>query len=478
MKILLADLPRKERGYNLTYPSLAMTYLIGYARNHFRNQGHEFHYLDGHRDLESLLKVVRETKPDVFGATVSAMTATLAYTTLSAVRHTFPNIHVICGGAHPTAAPEGVLAQCAADLCVHGEGEVTFTELIEHFAGTGKPLEEIEGVVFRGPDGKYIHTPHRPYIRDLDSIPMPAWDMVADFTVYPGMHFRKAAPQSYVLCSRGCPFDCNFCSNPVWKVNKPWVRMRSPEKIAEEVQWIYELGVREIYLGADELNVKVDWAEEVCDRIAALHHEDLYFHIDARADQLPARLAQKLAGINVWLAHLGIESGNQRTIDGIGKRVTLEQIIDACRQFQDAGIKVFGFLMLFHAWENSHGKLCWESADDVDKTIAFAKKLLKEGLVNYISWQVATPLPGSRLWDVAEVYDLTVDPSTFHGIRTMAMRLPGVSERDVARAVRKGVALKTYYAARSGDINAREIYRRGRESMKNIIGVGTFGGTE
>jgi radical SAM superfamily enzyme YgiQ (UPF0313 family) len=478
MKIVLADLPRKERGYNLTYPSLAMTYLIGYARNRLGAQGHEFHYVDGHRDLQGLCKVVEEIKPDLFGCTVSALTSNLAYSTITSVNNKFPGMPIICGGPHSTAAPEHVINNCPVDICVRGEGEVTFTELIEHFAGTGKSLEAIDGIVFRGTDGKLVRTPNRAFVRDIDSIPMPAWDKVADFNAYPGMHFSKSSPQSYVLCSRGCPFDCNFCSNPVWKENKPWVRMRSPEKIAEEVQWIYELGVREIYLGADELNVNVAWAEEVCDRIAALRHDDLYFHIDARADKLTPRLARKLAGINVWLAHLGVESGNQRTIDGIGKHINLEQVVDACRKFQDAGIKVFGFLMLFHAWENKHGKLCWESVDDVNNTISFAKKLLREGLLDYISWQVATPWPGSRLWNVADTYDLAVDPSTFHGIRTMAMRLPGISEQDVARAVRKGVLLKTRYAVKSGDINPREIWRRGSESMKNLMGVGTFGGTK
>ncbi len=479
MNVILADLPRHERGYNLTYPSLALTYLIGYAREHFGPDAHSFRYLEGFCTLEEHLAALEELKPDLYGVTVAALTSALAYQTIRAVRERFPDVPIICGGPHATAAPEDVFEQCPADVCVRGEGEVTFVELLDHFDGRGKPLADISGITYRGEGGEIARTEKRALIKDLDAIPMPAWDLVADFNAYTGMHFRKASPQSYVLCSRGCPFDCNFCSNPVWKENKPWVRLRGPEKIAEEVQWLYELGVREIYLGADEFNVKEDWAEAVCDRIAALgHKDDLFFHIDARADKMTPSLAKKLAGINVWLAHLGIETGNPATLEGIGKKVTVEQIEDACRIMKAAGVMVFGFLMLYHAWEDKDGNLCWESPADVDNTIDFAKRLFRQGLIDYCSWQVATPWPGSRLWDVATRHDLIIDPETYHGIRTMAMRLPGLTEKDVRRSVRRGVLLKTYYALRAGHINWRELWRRGSESLKNILGIGTLGGTK
>lgn len=466
-------------GYNLTYPSMAMTYLIGYARARIPSAQHSYHYIDGHRNLRELISTLDELIPDIFGVTVSACTSTLTYKTVNVVKEKYPQILALVGGPHATADPEHVLSHCKADIVVRGEGEVTFCELIDHYNGNGKSLDEIDGISYRDGEGKIRHTNKRALIRNLDDIPMPAWDFVSDFNAYPGMHFRKAMPQSYVLCSRGCPFDCNFCSNPVWKDNKPWIRLRSPEKIAAEVQWLYELGVREIYLGADELNVKVDWAEEICDRIASLGHtDDLYFHIDARADKLTPQLVNKMANINIWLAHLGIESGNQRTLDGIGKKVTIEEIVEACRMFQSSGIKVFGFLMLFHVWEDAEGNLCWESVEDVQNTIHFVKKLFKERLLNYTSWQVATPYPGSRLWNTAVKHKLVKDPETYHGIRTMAMKIPGVSENDVKKAVRKGVALKTYYALRTGNINWHEALRRGRESVKNILGIGTYGGIE
>jgi radical SAM superfamily enzyme YgiQ (UPF0313 family) len=140
-----------------------------------------------------------------------------------------------------------------------------------------------------------------------------------------------------------------------------------------------------------------------------------------------------------------------------------------------AGIKIFGYLMLFHAWENEDGHLCYETSEDVNNTIRFASKLFKEKLLSYSSWQIATPMPGSRLWDLALRHNLTVDAETFRGVRRMTMKLPGITSRDVRRAIQKGVLLKTYYALRSGNINWREMWRRGKESFKNIIGIGNRG---
>ena len=478
VRVVLADPPKNERGYNLTYPSLALTHLIGYARDYFAEAEHSFHYLEGFCNIKEHLAALRELKPDFYGTTVAAITSELAYQTIKAVRREHPALPIVCGGPHPTAMPEDVLASSSADVCVRGEGEITFVELLEHFSGQGKELSEIKGIAYRDQNGGTVLTAKRPYIKQLDALPFPAWDLVKDFSAYSGMHFRRASPQSYVLCSRGCPFDCNFCSNPVWKENKPWVRLRGPEKIAQEVEWLYRLGVREIYLGADEFNVSEAWAEEVCDRIAALDcRNNLYFHIDARADKMTPRLAQKLAGINVWLAHLGIETGSQRTLDGIGKKVTLEQITEACRMMRSAGISVFGFIMLFHAWEDKESNLCWETAADVDRTISFAKNLFREGLIQYCSWQVATPWPGSRLWQTALRHNLIADRTAYHGIRTMAMNLPGVSEADIRRAVRRGVWLKTFHALKAGNLNWSETWRRGIESVKNMAGIGTLGGT-
>jgi radical SAM superfamily enzyme YgiQ (UPF0313 family) len=101
-----------------------------------------------------------------------------------------------------------------------------------------------------------------------------------DFAKYKGMHLKCAEPQTYIAVSRGCPFDCWFCSNPIWKESKPWVRLRGPRSIAQEVEQLYRRGIREVYLSADEFNVNCEW---------------------------PVAVARELKKMNVWMVHIGVE---------------------------------------------------------------------------------------------------------------------------------------------------------------------------
>lgn len=456
MKVLLADPPQQERDYDAAYPNLGILYLIGAARQRFPSPGFDFSYLESQYDLAGHLEAIARMQPDIYGLSYASFTSPLAHRTIAAVRARFPKLPIIAGGAHPTAAWKQVIQETAVDVCVIGEGEDVFCEVVAHYAGRGKPLHEIPGVAFRR-NGEPFRTEKRAPIKDLDSIPVPAWDLV-DFAKYKGMHFHRAQPQTYVVVSRGCPFDCGFCSNPIWKESKPWVRLRSPRAIAEEVEELYQRGVREIYLSADEFNVNLDWPIEVARALQNLKHSDLFFQCNVRADKVNEKVAREFRNMNLWMVHIGVESGNQRTIDGLRKRIGLDQVVNACTAFQNQGVKVFGFFMLYHVWEEA-GQLAFESPADVKKTFTFAQRLLRNKLINYMSWQIATPYPGSRLWETALKFGLLFDSHRFGDVRERAMNLPGISEGDVRRSLRRGYILKTWYALKSGHIGWRHLTR-------------------
>jgi len=456
MKVLLADPPQHERDYDAAYPNMGILYLIGSARQRFSSSDISFAYLESQYDLAGHLEEIERIKPDIYGLSYASFTSPLAHRTIAAVRERFPKMPIIAGGAHPTAAWAQVIGETAVDVCVIGEGEAGFCDVVAHYAGEGKPLSDIPGIAFRR-DGAPFRTEKRPPIKDLDSIPMPAWDLV-DFAKYKGMHLKRAEPQTYIAVSRGCPFDCGFCSNPIWKESKPWVRLRGAESIAEEVEQLYQRGIREVYLSADEFNVNTDWPIKVARELQNLGHSDLFFQCNVRADKVNEEVAREFRKMNLWMVHIGVESGNQRTIDGLQKHIELDQVVNACRIFQAEGIKVFGFFMMYHAWEDK-GTLAFESPADVDKTFEFARRLLREKLINYMSWQVATPYPGSRLWGTAKKFGLLLDPHRFGDVRETAMNLPGVTEKAVRRSLRKGYVMKTWYALKSGNIGWKHITR-------------------
>lgn len=453
MKILLADPPLKESYFHANFPNLGILYLIGSLRRAF-GESCQVGYPDAHRGLKNHLDAVATFRPDLYGLSFAFFTRRLAYATIREVKARFPRLPVVCGGPMPSAAPAEVLENSEADICVRGEGETAIAELARAFRDGPASLDGIPGIVLKDGRGGLIETAKRPPLPDIDAIPFPAWDAV-DLSKYKGWHIRKSDPQAHILVSRGCPFNCVYCSNPVWKYAKPWLRLRSPADIAAEVRLLHGMGVREIYLSADEFNTSEAWTLAVCEAIEGLGLKDLFFNCNIRPDPMTPALARAFRRINLWVVHLGIETGNQATLDGVGKKVRLDEIVDACRILKAEGVKVFAFVMLYHAWEDD-GALRWETTADVDRTLAFCRKLLKRRLVDYMSWQVATAMPGARLWDLALKHDLLPERET-RGFFEQSLRLPGLRGRDVRKSLRKGLWLKSYYTLRNGNVNLRHL---------------------
>ena len=458
MKIILADPPIiKNSAYkpNAYTPNLGILYLISYLRNNFNNL--EIKYLESFLSLKQHVKEVREYNPDIYCISFPTLLANAAYKTINIIKTEteFQSLPIICGGPHPTADPEDVFASSKADICVIGEGEETLTELVGYYMNGNKQLEDISGIAYRK-SNTIRYTPKRPLIKNLDSLPFPAWDVV-DIKRYTGPTRLRASPFKMVLVSRGCPYNCNFCSNPVWKANKPWLRQRSPGNIAEEIELYYEEGIREIQLLCDEFNAKLNWSIEVCEEIKRLGHEDLYFNTNLRVDKVTDALAKALADINCWAVHIGIESGNQRTLDGINKKITLEQVVNACKILKKYNIKIFGFAMMLNIWEEDE-KLCYESSDDVMQTLNFLRNLLHDKLIDYMSWGFVVPLPGAPLYETCKKYNLIgkdkkLDTWKWGGI---PIKLPGIEEKTMQRIKRKGMLLQIWCNLRGiKDINWR-----------------------
>lgn len=461
MRIVLADPPLTgdRQADMISYPNIGILSLFGYLRE--RLPEHELVYIES-LDLDDHVARVVELRPDLYGLSFATCMEKLSYRLINAIREKLPTLPIIAGGPHPTALPAEVFANCAVDLCAIGEGEQTFLEVVEAVSSGDRHWNRIDGLAYGNGNGIVYSTPRR--FLDINDIPMPAWDLV-DLGNYMGNQLCKNKPGTCILTSRGCPYDCVFCSNPVWKSAKPWLRMRPPESIAAEVEYLYQRGVRELYIRADEFNADLDWSVDVCRAIAALGHADLFFQCNLRADKVTAELTAALNSINCWMVHLGIESWNQRVLDGIEKHIKVGQVVDACATLKQADISVYGFLMLYQVWEED-GELRWESADEVDNTIRTTRKMMQSGLLDYMSWQFATPFPGSRMYDIVARHNL-VDGNV-KGVWDLSLKLPGISERRMKHQRLKGFMIQSYYSLRSGDINWR-FWRRILNKMKYMI---------
>ncbi len=243
MKLLLVNAPPiKELGITgQIYPPLGILYLASYARRYMHNL--EVKAIDGYKaDKRKLADTIIKYNPDVLGMSFTTQAATGAYKLINEIKAQNKRIKVVNGGPHPTIMPEESFQRSKADVVVIGEGEETFLEILQRIENR-EAIDCISGTAVLC-DGKFKPNPHRPLIKNLDDIPFPARDLL-DITKYPGYLYKKYRVDTDIISARGCPFNCTYCSNPVWKLQKPWYRVRSPKNVVDEMEFIVaEYGIR------------------------------------------------------------------------------------------------------------------------------------------------------------------------------------------------------------------------------------------
>jgi anaerobic magnesium-protoporphyrin IX monomethyl ester cyclase len=452
LKVVFADPPfgLESKGEAVTEsPNLGILYIIGYARERLQNV--EFTYLEPFLSMEEHLAKVKEIKPDIYAISFTTPRRDLSFEAIAKVKALGLPMLMIAGGAHPTIDPQDVLKNTAVEVCIVGEGEETSIELIKKVQNK-EPLTGIAGTVTKEKNNGL-----RPLLKDIDFFP--AWDLI-DFENYEAAVSKKKR-LAYMLPIRGCPNYCTYCSNPVWKLEKPWIRQRTPKNIAEEVNYLYGRGIREIYLRSDTFNVDVKWCLEVLNEIEKLQLKGMLFQCNLRADKLNDELAQKLKDIHVWLVHIGLESANDRVLKGIGKNASQADNVRTLEILKKYGIKVYGFLMLYNAWE-TNGKLEYETPEEVNNTLEFAKVCLRDNLIEYISWSITNPIIGSKLYNIAEKYGIAT-----HNVKIgNCMRLPGVSEQQMVEHVKQGMVLQLLNGIQKGMITGKGAKRAAQKAKK------------
>jgi anaerobic magnesium-protoporphyrin IX monomethyl ester cyclase len=455
-KVVFADPPfgRESKGEAVTEsPNLGILYIIGYAKPRLTQV--EFTYLEPFLSMEEHLSKVAEINPDVYAISFTTPRRDLSFETITKVKALGLNMLMVAGGAHPTIDPQDVLKNTPIEVCIVGEGEETTTELLKK-AQHKEPITDIVGTV-----NKQKNNGIRPLLKDIDFFP--AWDII-DFENY-DVAVSKKKRMAYLLPIRGCPNYCTYCSNPVWKLEKPWVRQRSPKNIAVEISYLYSRGIREIYLRSDTFNVDIKWCLQVCNEIEKLNLKGMTFQCNLRADKLNDELAQKLHDIHVWLVHIGLESANDRVLKGIGKNATQADNVRTLELLKKHRIKVYGFLMLYNAWE-TNGKLEYETAEEVSNTLAFAKTCLRDNLIEYISWSITNPIIGSKLHDIAEKHGI----AAYNVKIGNCMRLPDISEEQMVEHVKQGMILQLLNGIQKGMITKKG-YRRAAQKAVKILNM-------
>ncbi len=471
MHVILADTHGSIIGKAQPSPNLGLLYLAAYAREAIA--GLTFDYIPQSKGRQAHFDLVDRRRPAVYALSFTSYGANIAYELTRDLKKQFPWLTIVVGGPHVSAVPEEVLRLSGADICVIGEGEMTFTEILINANRLPEARAGIRGTAFLEGD-KFVRNMPRPLIDDIDTIPFPARDLISpsDFV---GLSHRKARPNTEMIITRGCPYRCVFCANPVFRVDGGALyRERAPDSIAREAELLYQLGYREIFLHSDELNVRHSWSVEVCKALAALGHDDLYFQANLRVQPMSAELAGWMRKAGFWLVRFGVESGSQRVLKGIKKKMSLEQTEKACRLVSAEGIKVFAYFMMFQFWEED-GRLEWETVEEVEESLRLVRRLWIQRHLDYSSWMFAVPVQGAEYYDIAIRHGMVKAPFVPGDSWDPTPFIPNVTAAEFSRLFRRARLLQARMALRAGSFelrNWRGLLNKGLTALRGHAGIG------
>ena len=289
---------------------------------------------------------------------------------------------VIISGSDSTDHYEEYLDK-GADFVLIGEGELTISELIDSLEIHEIDRSSIQSIAFKN-DNSIIKTQKRPVLKDLDSLPFPAYDLI-NMDPYKHAWLKNAGYFSMNMATtRGCPFKCNWCAKPIYG-NR--YNVRSPQKVVEELKLLKtNYGFDHIWFCDDIFGLKPGWVQEFAD-ILKQEKLSIKFRIQARADLLQEEvLVKALSEAGCETAWIGAESGSQKILDAMEKGTTVQQIGNATALLKKYKIKPSFFIQFGYLGENK---------EDIRMTIEMINKLLP----HEIGISVSYPLPGTSFYE-------------------------------------------------------------------------------
>ena len=409
----------------ITQPPLGIAYLAAYARR----LGHEVHVVDGvgaavksirpwpqrkkrliqGLSFEQLIECIPRDS-DVIGMSCMFTHAwPMVRELMLLLRKEFPAAKLIAGGEHVTAMYDTVLHQVPLDVCVLGEGEVTFGELLSAFEAGDRGYRDINGVAFVDGNGQVVKTPRRQRVMDPDELPWPAWDLLDPMAyvengVYMGPVVGRSMP---MLATRGCPFECTFCSSPqmwtqVWKA-------RNPVKVVDEIEY-YTKAFRADDFQFQDLTaiVRKDWIVAFCQELIRRQLNITWqLPVGTRSEAIDTEVAQYLVKSGCHHITYAPESGSERIIRSIKKKVKLAAVEASVRASLQAGMRVCLFNVIGFPEEDR---------EDIRKTFGWLRHMARVG-VHEITVSTFVPLPGTELFEtVNQVSPLTLDDEYCHSV--------------------------------------------------------------
>ena len=396
MKCILIDPPHrvvnlsKKRGFkeaveqSAIYPPIGLAYIAAVLLEN----GIDVEIIDAkslNLSIREVVETVRNGNPDFVGVTIFTTQYSNALSMCREIKRGCPDTRLVVGGPHINPEHREVIKNDFIDFCVRGEGEVTMLELIKAVS-SGSDLKEVSGITFK--DGNNIAVnPGRPFIKDLDTLPFPARDLL------PNHLYKLEGNEAFTVmtATRGCPFRCNFCSVPqFW----PYQRRRSVENILDELEHVYkEYRVSIVRFTGEVFTLNKKWVIRLCKGMIDRGLDKIKWSCDSRVDTISEEMFKAMKKGNCQAIFYGIEFGNQRILDFAGKGTTIAQIRKAVEMSKKVGFFTHSNFMVGYPTETK---------ETIEDTITLARTVG----VDAATFTVVTPFPGTKLYDYCKENNL------------------------------------------------------------------------
>lgn len=390
MKKIVLVFPSTQEGASDLMPPLPLIYIATPLKKTF-----EIKIIDQRVDKNWRDNLKKELLSDnVICAGISSMTGPQisgGIEAASIVKKFSNSVPVVWGGIHPSLLPYETIENKFVDFVVIGNGEETFSELV-NILQNGGDKKSVKGIIYKEGDS-VVRTASREQF-PISKISNPAYDLV-DIERYKFSPLGADTKGLPLLTSRGCPFRCSYCYNTEFSQRK-WTALSPEQTILSISELMNRYDVRNIFLLDDNFFVDMKRARRICELLIENKINVRIFNANCRADTIARmdddflRLIKRAGFAQVFV---GVESGSDEVLSKIKKDVTVEQVLTASRKLKEAGIVPFYSFM---------AGFPFETIEDIKKTLYLMNRLLQENPEAFVyKLQFYTPFPGTELFRLA-----------------------------------------------------------------------------
>ncbi len=335
---------------------------------------------------EQTIDYIKNYNPNLIG--IGAVTTTIfkSFNLAEIIKQNFPEKQIVFGGPHPTALPLESIKKNFVDFVVIGEGEITLLELTKELMKKGKKnFKKVNGLVFKK-NNKIIINKLRENIKNLDSLPFPAIELLPlDKYISRDTKYKKFMS---IITSRGCPGRCTFCNKKIFGYN---CYMRSAENIIQEIEYLNKkYGYRDFHILDDLFTNDRKRVVDFCNFLIKKNLKIRWKCANGvRVNTVDLELLKLMKKTGCYMLNYGVESGNQKILNLMKKGQTLKQVEEAVGLTKKVGINCGCCFMFGNIGENQK---------TMQETIDFAKKLNPD----IAMFSILIPYPGTPVRETIE----------------------------------------------------------------------------